>query len=279
MDHVRIAGPDRDASAVPRGRPLNARLAQAVEFALRINLHRRQAVLAERVLPRQLAAWAPLADRVILTVDSRPDILCRGRAYREARKRLFLLLEAQREAFPGLGIDGVAYAAHFRAKVADRFFGGAVEWPDHACDGSPFHGLFFGLMRANARYVLHLAPDALPRGAEAEWLARARARLARERSLLAVVSEAGPGHCALFDMERFAGMGPLVPRRPGLWRRITAMALGRESSSLPAMTVIEAARQRAGLALALEDGGTPTGAAVRQQTGSVSAPMQRPGQA
>jgi len=241
MDRAHIATPDQRP-----GGPLDPNLSRRVGLALQINLHPRQAALAERALPQSLAAWAPLVDRVVLTIDNRQDRGCRGEAYRAARKRLFLLLDAMRRAHPGLGIDGVVYAGHVRQKIAARFFGGSPAWPDHAHDGSPFYGVFFGLMRANARSVLHLAADAPWSGSEEAWLARARTRLAENGALVGIAPGAASAGGMLLDMDRLFALAPLAPVRPGLVARLDARLRGRQAMSLPALDVIDAARLRAG---------------------------------
>jgi hypothetical protein len=64
--------------------------------------------------------------------------------------------------------------------------------PEKAFDGGPFYVYFYGLMRANCRYVLHMDSDMLFGGGSASWIAEAIAALQANPRALAICPFPGP---------------------------------------------------------------------------------------
>ena len=54
--------------------------------------------------------------------------------------------------------------------VRRRYFPAAPAYPEKAFDGGPFHAYFYGLMKAEAAYVVHMDSDMLFGGGSQTWL-------------------------------------------------------------------------------------------------------------
>jgi hypothetical protein len=97
----------------------------------------------------------------------------KGDDFEQAKLRLFRLLEDMRETYPQLCIDTVDYGQTARQQVGRQFFSQSPNYPAKAFDGGPFYVYFYGLMRANAQYVLHMDSDMLFGGGSQTWIADA----------------------------------------------------------------------------------------------------------
>ena len=140
--------------------------------ALQINLHPSDVRHAVHTLSHQLSIWGAQIDRVLLTVDTRQS--ANGRysdlQYQENRSKLFTLLEEAARRNPKISIVEVDYSEGALETVRRRYFPAAPAYPEKAFDGGPFHAYFYGLMKAEAAYVVHMDSDMLFGGGSQTWL-------------------------------------------------------------------------------------------------------------
>jgi hypothetical protein len=54
--------------------------------------------------------------------------------------------------------------------VRDRYFATSADYPEKAFDGGPFHVYFYGLLKADADYVVHMDGDMLFGGGSQDWV-------------------------------------------------------------------------------------------------------------
>jgi hypothetical protein len=172
---------------------MNADLAP-VQTALQINMHPFDAPHVTHTLPHQIRVWENQVDRILLTVDTGQVNAGRykGQGFDAAKARLFAFLESLRIKHPKLHIDTVDYGTEAHRKLGQLFFSRAPHYPDKAFDGGPFYVYFYGLMRANARYVLHMDSDMLFGGASPTWISEAIAQLETQPNALVVCPFSGP---------------------------------------------------------------------------------------
>ena len=57
--------------------------------------------------------------------------------------------------------------------VRQRYFSTSRAYPEKAFDGGPFHAYFYGLLKADAEYVVHMDSDMLFGGGSQVWLEEA----------------------------------------------------------------------------------------------------------
>ncbi len=165
-----------------------------VRSALQINLHPLDARLVAHTLKHQLEAWSGQVDRVVLTVDTKRSRNGRyhGAAYEENRRRLFAEIERMARRFPKLEVAEVDYAPAAREAVRQRYFATSGDYPEKAYDGGPFHAYFYGLLKADADYVVHMDGDMLFGGGSQSWLDEAIDWFANEPAALFVSPLPGP---------------------------------------------------------------------------------------
>jgi hypothetical protein len=147
--------------------------------ALQINLHPSDARHAVHTLRHQLGVWGAQVDRVLLTVDTKPSASGRysDLQYQENRRKLFAHLEEIAGRNPKISILEVDYSRGALEAVRRRYFPTTPAYPEKAFDGGPFHAYFYGLMKADAAYVVHMDSDMLFGGASQIWLEEAIGRL------------------------------------------------------------------------------------------------------
>ncbi len=260
-----------------------------VRSALQINMHPLDARHVEHVLPHQLRVWGGQVERVSLTVDTQRSRngRYRGEAYEESRAQLFKQIEAIARGNSKVSIDEVDYSAAARESVRRRYFGALTDYPDKAFDGGPFHAYFYGLLKADADYVVHMDSDMLFGGADPGWLAQATQLLRATSDALFAGPLPGPPRAdgSLADRHRsLPGMAPLPPPtrlaapypayrfqsvstrifvlderkfatrlgslelvRPDLKRRLRAWAFRQSSLTMPAEEALSAAMARRSL--------------------------------
>src|ERR1700722_11062267 len=164
-----------------------------VRSALQINLHPLDARHVVHTLAHQLEAWGGQVERVVLTVDTRQSRNGRYSStdYEEHRGPLFDHIEAIARRWPKIAIAEVDYSPTAREAVRQRYFATSEDYPDKAFDGGPFHAYFYGLLEAQADYVVHMDSDMLFGGGSQTWLDEAIGWL--EKSSEACLSRPLPG--------------------------------------------------------------------------------------
>lgn len=260
-----------------------------VRSALQINLHPLDVRHAVHTLPHQLDVWGDQVDRIAFTVDTRQSRSGRysGRTYDESRARLFALLEAIARQSPKAEIAEVDYSPTALESVRQRYFSTSRAHPEKAFDGGPFHAYFYGLLKADAEYVVHMDSDMLFGGGSQVWLEEAIGRLKKTPDALFAGPLPGPPRADgtlgdlhggfpgltgiqpperlaaaypayrfrtvstrifVLDQGRFdASVGALDLVRPNLRRRIRARLFRQSPLSMPAEEIISAAMMRKGL--------------------------------
>ncbi|WP_234682357.1 glycosyltransferase family 2 protein [Bradyrhizobium monzae] len=260
-----------------------------VGSALQINLHPLDVRHAVHTLPHQIDVWGDQVDRIVFTVDTRQSRSGRysGHAYEEYRGRLFALLEAIALKSPKAEISEVDYSPTALESVRQRYFSTSRAYPEKAFDGGPFHAYFYGLLKADADYVVHMDSDMLFGGGSQVWLEEAIGWLRatpdalfagplpgppRADGTLADLHGGFPGltgvrpperlaaaypayrFCSVstrifvLDQNKFdASIGALELVRPNLRRRIRARLFRQSPLTMPAEEIISAAMMRRGL--------------------------------
>jgi len=143
-----------------------------VRSTLQINLHPSDVRHAVSTLDHQLAVWGGQVDRTVLTVDTRQSRSGRYRdaQYEDNRSRLFRLIERLAGERSGVELVEVDYSPRAMAATKERYFSRAEAYPEKAFDGGPFHAYFYGLMAADADYIVHMDSDMLFGGGSQRWL-------------------------------------------------------------------------------------------------------------
>ena len=143
--------------------------------ALQINIHPLDVDHASLMLEHQLRQWRGQVERVLLTLDTRRSRSgrYRGDQYEESLRRLMHHIEELRSRYVDLQVEEVDYSEDAREVVRQRFFSTEREYPEKAFDGGPFHAYFYGLLKADADYVLHMDSDMLFGGGSQTWISEA----------------------------------------------------------------------------------------------------------
>jgi hypothetical protein len=188
----------------------------SVRSALQINMHPLDARHVVHTLEHHLAVWGGQVERVTLTVDTKESRngRYRGVAYEESRKRLFDHIEALARRLPKIEIAEVDYSPAARETVRRRYFAKSVDYPEKAFDGGPFHAYFYGLLKADADYVVHMDSDMLFGGGSQTWLEEAIRWLENTPDALFAGPLPGPPRAdgSLADLHRsFPGLAQLEP--------------------------------------------------------------------
>ena len=260
-----------------------------VRSALQINMHPPDVDHVVFTLEHQLRQWHGQVERVLLTVDTRPSRAGRYRArdYDDRLRRLMDHIGRLQSRYSELQVEEVDYSEDAREAVRRRFFSLERECPEKAFDGGPFYAYFYGLLNANADYVLHMDSDMLFGGGSQTWLAEAIAVMEANPSALFAGPLPGPprpdgelseGHGSfpglqnvrlpvrldypfaafkfvsvstrvfLMSMATFdRRLGSLSLVRPNAKRRIRARLYRQLPLSMPAEEVLTAAMIRRGL--------------------------------
>jgi hypothetical protein len=186
-----------------------------VRSALQINLHPLDARHVVHTLAHQLEAWGGQVERVVLTVDTRQSRNGRYSStdYEEHRGPLFDHIEAVARRWPKIEIAEVDYSPAAREAVRQRYFATSEDYPDKAFDGGPFHAYFYGLLEAQADYVVHMDSDMLFGGGSQGWLDEAIGWLEKSSDALFAGPLPGPPRAdgSLADLHRSFSGPPRLP--------------------------------------------------------------------
>jgi hypothetical protein len=165
-----------------------------VRTALQINMHPLDWRHVMLTLDHQLRVWARQVERISITLDTQRSRSGRYRGvdYDGSRERLVAYLAARQAEHPHLEIVEVDYSDAARERVRRAYFNRETAVPAKAFDGGPFHAYFYGLLAANADYVVHMDSDMLFGGASQTWLEEAIAWLKLEPDALFVGPLPGP---------------------------------------------------------------------------------------
>jgi hypothetical protein len=239
---------------------------------------------AAHLLAHQIRVWAPMVERVVVTIDtyrSRSGRY-RGDHYDENLRALRELAQRLRETVPGgsqVDVVEVDYSPAAQRAIAQAFFG-RDQMPAKAWDGGPFYAYFYGLYHAQARYVAHFDGDMLFGGGSTTWMEEAIQCMAAQPDVLMTGPFPGPprgdyaifGHGApaprreqaaggpayrfqsvstrifMLDLERLRErVGPLPLHAPNLSSRIKARLLGNSPDVLEAERLLGKVLQDNGL--------------------------------
>ena len=165
-----------------------------VRTALQINMHPLDVRHVMLTLDHQLRVWGRQVERISITLDTQRSRSgrYRGADYEGSRDRLVTYLAARQAEHRHLEVVEVDYSPETRERVRRAYFKAETAVPPKAFDGGPFHAYFYGLMAANADYVVHMDSDMLFGGASQTWLAEAIDWLRHEPDALFVGPLPGP---------------------------------------------------------------------------------------
>ncbi|WP_424812488.1 hypothetical protein [Roseococcus sp. YIM B11640] len=235
---------------------------------------------AGHLLAHQLRVWAPMVERIVLTIDVHRSRSGRYRGTDFDRNLAGLrdLARGFRETVAGFEAIEVDNDPAARREVAQWFFG-RDDMPLKAWDGGPFYAYFYGLFHARARYVVHFDGDMLFGGGSRSWMEDAiRALEADPQALLAnpypgppradgvaygqdagtVLSFRLDGNPALAvdhastriflaDMQRLRALGPLPMTAPDFGQRQKARLLGNPPDVIEAEELLSRVMRDRGL--------------------------------
>ena len=237
----------------------------------------------EYLLPHQLRVWAPMVDRIVVTIDTHQSTSgrYRGSNFNESLDKLRRVVEQARSTCPQLEVADVDYSDAMRREVSQYFFN-VDSIPIKAWDGGPFYSYFFGLYVANARYVMHFDGDMMFGGGSRSWMRDAIAFMEQRPDVLVTAPFPGPpsadgeiyGHQAqagvahvrealpypayrhvhvstrafMIDLERFkSALGAFPHLRPSLKQRLKSKLLGNPPDAREAEVVMSQTLQNANL--------------------------------
>ncbi|QDJ43978.1 capsular biosynthesis protein [Bordetella hinzii] len=148
---------------------------------------------AALLLPHQIRVWAPMVDRILVTIDTHRSRSgrYRGTHFDEYRAKLLALARELRRDTPKLDVIEVDYAPEARREVAQSFFG-ADDIPVKAWDGGPFYAYFYGMHHSQARHIVHFDGDMLFGGGSRRWVEEAIAYTEQDPSVLLTGPFPGP---------------------------------------------------------------------------------------
>lgn len=187
-----------------------------VRSALQINMHPLDARHVAHTLGHELGIWGGQVERVTLTIDTKRSRTgrYRGASYDENCKQLFDHIETFAARFSNLEIVEVDYSPAAREAVRRRYFGSSADVPEKAYDGGPLHAYFYGLLRADADYVVHMDSDMLFGGGSRAWLDEAIGWLEQTPDALFASPLPGPPTVdgSLADLHRYFPGSEALPR-------------------------------------------------------------------
>jgi hypothetical protein len=162
-------------------------------IAVQINMYPMDYRHVEQLLEHQIRVWGPMVDHIVVTVDTHRSRSgrYRGSNFDQYMTDLRALLARFGERYPQLRTVLVDYSPAARKEVAQAFFG-LDDIPVKAWDGGPFYAYFFGLLHADARYVVHFDGDMLFGGGSSTWVEEALALFAARPDTLFVGPFPGP---------------------------------------------------------------------------------------
>lgn len=146
---------------------------------------------ARHILPHQIRQWRDQVDRIVLTVDTRPGSGRYSDGWREHEAGFRSLLETVVANERNIDVVAVDYSEAAEEAVSNAFLGGQ-DVPLKDSYGAPFYAYLFGLMAADARYVLHADADMLYGGGSQVWLREAVAVLHERTDVLLAGPFPGP---------------------------------------------------------------------------------------
>lgn len=236
----------------------------------------------EQLLAHQIRVWAPMVDRIVVTVDVHRSQSgrYRGSDFEPQLAGLRLLLASFRNRYPDLlQVDEVDYSDRARKEVAQALFG-LTDIPIKAWDGGPFYAYFYGVHRCDARYVVHFDGDMLFGGGSKTWVAESIDLMRSDTTVLMTAPFPGPprkdgaisGHGShvvrlpdvaggpayrfehastrifMIDLQRLQQtMGVLPLPAPSLIQRFKAWLLGNPPHTLEAEVMLGIAMRHHGL--------------------------------
>lgn len=126
---------------------------------------------AALLLPHQIRVWAPMVDRIVVTIDTHRSRTgrYRGNHFEEYRDKLLALARELQRDTPQLEVIEVDYSDRARHDVAQSFFG-LDDIPVKAWDGGPFTPTFMACTTARpATSCTSMATCCLAAAATAGW--------------------------------------------------------------------------------------------------------------
>lgn len=163
----------------------------ADEVVFQVNLAPVDFPHARHILGHQVRSWREQADRILLTIDTRPGDGRYAVGWDRHARDFAALLQATAAREPKVQVVDVDYSAPVVAELSAAFLGGAPV-PVKDSYGAPFHAYLFGLLAARARYVLHADADMLYGGGSRDWLREALALLRSRDDVLIAGPYPGP---------------------------------------------------------------------------------------
>ena len=109
-------------------------MAYPYRVAAQISMYPMDYPHAALLLPHQIRVWAPMVDRILVTIDTHRSRSgrYRGTHFDEYRAKLLALAQDLRRDMPKLDVIEVDYAPAARREVAQSFFG-VDDIPVKAC--------------------------------------------------------------------------------------------------------------------------------------------------
>lgn len=165
----------------------------ACRVAAQINIYPMDFRHVKHLLEHHIRVWGPMVERIVVTLDIHRSASgrYRGTNFETYLVELRKLLAQFAGRHPQLSTVEVDYSDAARREVAQAFFG-RDDIPVKAWDGGPFYAYFFGLLHANARYVVHFDGDMLFGGGSRTWVDEAIAVMEADHDVVLVNPLPGP---------------------------------------------------------------------------------------
>ncbi|MGE8602113.1 capsular biosynthesis protein [Bordetella trematum] len=182
--------PPHPSQPIPQG---GNTLGYPYRVAAQISMYPMDYPHAALLLPHQIRVWAPMVDRIVVTIDTHRSRTgrYRGNHFEEYRDKLLALTRELQRDTPQLEVIEVDYSDRARHDVAQSFFG-LDDIPVKAWDGGPFYAYFYGMHHSQARYIVHFDGDMLFGGGSHRWVEEAIAFTEDDPSVLLTGPFPGP---------------------------------------------------------------------------------------
>lgn len=136
--------------------------------SVQVNLAPSDHAIAEVLLERQVAFFAPHVDEIVLTLDTKPGVGRYAASWAEGKAAIEKTISQVIQKYPNCRLDCVDYSIEAQKRVAD-FFNQTVVFPSGDYRGAPCYVYFYGFHGCRNDLVFHIDGDMVLGGALEGW--------------------------------------------------------------------------------------------------------------